>query len=95
MQNLFDVDTPQPLIILRGEYGIISGDNAIIASPNAKSGVVFILSDVSNKITAMAHLDEEQNPEENIEKILSEMAKLGANLSNLTCNIVENDKSSH
>ncbi|MBP7710210.1 MAG: hypothetical protein KA100_03985 [Rickettsiales bacterium] len=94
MLNLFDTDTPQPLIVLRGEYGIIKGDNSIIASPNAKSGVVFILSDAPNKITAMAHLDEHQDIEENIEKILAEMIELGADLKNFKCNLIENEKSS-
>lgn len=95
MLNLFDTDTPQPLIVMRGEYGIISGDNSIIASPNAKSGVVLILSDAPNKITAMAHFDTHQDVEENIEKILAEMLKLGAELKNLKCNLIENDKSAY
>ena len=95
MLNLFDIDTPQPLIILRGEYGIISGDNTIIASPNAKSGTIFILSDTENKITAMGHIDDHQEFEPNIEKILQEMAKMGANLQNLKCNLIENDKPSN
>ncbi len=95
MLNLFDTDTPQPLIVLRGEYGIISGDNAIIASPNAKSGVVLILSDAPNKITAMAHIDEHQDPEKNIKKILAEMVKLGADPKSIKCNLIENDKPSY
>ncbi len=94
MLNLFDIDSPQPLIILRGEYGIISGDNAIIASPNAKSGIIFILSDVQNKITAMGHIDDHQDFEPNIERIIKEMADMGANIQNLKCNLIENDKSS-
>ncbi len=92
MINLFDVDAPQPLIILRGEYGIIKGENAIIASPNAKSGVVFILSDEQNEITAMAHFDNHQDFEKNLEKIFAEMAEMGADLHNLKCNLIENDK---
>ena len=95
MINLFDIDAPQPLIILRGEYGIITGDSSIIASPNAKSGVVFILSDEQNKITAMGHIDDHQDFAENIEKILAEMAAAGANLQNLKCNLIENDQASY
>lgn len=95
MINLFDIDTPQPLIILRGEYGIISGDSSIIASPNAKSGIVILLSDEENKITAMAHIDNHQDFEESIKKILAEMASTGANLEKLKCNLIENDKPSY
>lgn len=92
MINLFDGDTPQPLIILRGEYGIIRGDNSIIASPNAKSGVIVILSDPENKIAALAHFDEEQDLKATIEKIISEMVELGANIQNIKCNLTENDQ---
>jgi chemotaxis receptor (MCP) glutamine deamidase CheD len=95
MLNLFNTDTPQPLIVLRGEYGIISGNNAIIASPNAKSGVVFILSDPQNKITAMAHLDNHQDVEESIKTIIAEMIEIGADPKNLKCNLIENDKPSY
>lgn len=94
MINLFDVDSPQPLIILRGEYGIIKGDNEIIASPNAKSGIIFILSDEQNKVTALAHLDSHQDFEKNLKRILAEMAEMGANIHNLKCNLIENDKPS-
>jgi chemotaxis receptor (MCP) glutamine deamidase CheD len=92
MINLFDIDTPQPLIILRGEYGIIKGDESIIASPNAKTGLIFILSDTENKITAMAHIDNHQDLYQNLEKILSDLSEMGANMQNLKCNMIENDK---
>jgi len=94
MINLSEIGSVQPLVILRGEYGIVKGDNAIIASPNAKSGVVLILSDQENKITAMAHFDSEKNIEENLEKIFTDLTQAGANTQNLKCNLVENDKSS-
>ncbi len=92
MINFFDEDTPQPLIVLKGEYGIISGDNSIIASPNAKNGVVMILSDAKNKVTALAHFDESQDFKENIENIIAEMIDAGADLANLKCNLTENEK---
>ncbi len=92
MINFFEDDTPQPLIILKGEYGIITGDNAIIASPNAKSGVVMILSDEKNKVTALAHFDENHDLSESLENIILEMVKAGAEIKNLKCNLTENDK---
>jgi chemotaxis receptor (MCP) glutamine deamidase CheD len=94
MINLSEINSVQPLVILRGEYGIVKGDSAIIASPNAKSGVVLILSDQENKVTAMAHFDSEKNLEENLEEIFASLTKAGANLHNLKCNLIENDKSS-
>lgn len=92
MINLSDLTTSQPLIILRGEYGIIKGEHALAASPNPKNGVLLVLSDVENKITAMAHFDGEKNLEKNLEKIFDEMSKSGANISNLKCNLIENDR---
>lgn len=93
MINSSGISQSQPLVILKGEYGIVQGDNEVIASPNAKSGVVVILSDPENKIIAMTHFDCEENLEENLEAILSEMAELGANIQNLKCNLIENVKS--
>ncbi len=92
MINLSDITSSQPLVILRGEYGIIRGDNAIIASPNSRNGVVLILSDKENKIAAMAHLDSEKTLEENLEKIFADLTQSGANIQNLKCNLVENVK---
>lgn len=93
MINSSGIPQSQPLVILKGEYGIVEGDNEVIASPNAKSGVVIILSDQTNKILGMTHFDCEENLEENLETILSEMATLGADIKNLKCNLIENVKS--
>lgn len=94
MINLSELASSQPLIILRGEYGVIIGENALIASPNPKNGVLLVLSDSKNKITAMGHFDSEKNIEENLEKILEEMSKSGADILNLKCNLIENDRTS-
>jgi chemotaxis receptor (MCP) glutamine deamidase CheD len=94
MINLLDITSSQPLIILRGEYGIVKGDDMVITSPNAKSGIVLILTDAENKITALAHIDTQENIEENIDKILNEMTEAGANIKNLKCNLIENEKPS-
>jgi chemotaxis receptor (MCP) glutamine deamidase CheD len=93
MINLTDISSCQPLVVLTGEYGIVKGDESIIASPNAKSGVIVIISDQENKITALAHIEDEEKLDENLEKILADMIEMGANSNHLTCNIMENDKS--
>lgn len=93
MINPSIISQSQPLVILKGEYGLAKGDDEVIASPNAKSGVVIILSDSENKIIGMTHFDCEENLEENLEAILSEMAELGADIKNLKCNLIENVKS--
>jgi len=89
MINLSDINSSQPLVILRGEYGIVKGENSLIASPSISSGIVVILSDEENKITAMAHFDGEKNLEENIDKVLSDLAANGAVIKNLKCNVIE------
>ncbi len=88
MINLSEITSAQPLIILRGEYGIIKGENSLIASPNAKNGIVLILSDIENKITALAHFDNESNLEENLEKVFNELTNAGASIKNLKCNLM-------
>jgi chemotaxis receptor (MCP) glutamine deamidase CheD len=93
MINLTDISSCQPLVVLTGEYGIVKGDESIIASPNAKSGVIVIISDQENKITALAHIEDEEKLDENLGKILADMIEMGANSNHLTCNIMENDKS--
>ena len=93
MINLTDISTCQPLVVLRGEYGVVKGDESIIASPNAKSGVIIIISDQENKVTALAHIEDEEKLDENLEKIIADMLEMGADLNYLTCNIMENDKS--
>jgi chemotaxis receptor (MCP) glutamine deamidase CheD len=92
MINLAEIGTTQPLVILRGEYGIIKGSDSIIASPNAKSGVILILSDAENGITAMAHIDGDKNIETNLDKIISDLTLAGANIKNLKCKLIENEK---
>lgn len=94
MINLSNIAIAQPLIILRGEYGIIKGDDALIASPNAKNGIVLILFDQKNKITAMAHFDNENNLEENFEKIFNELIEAGADIKNLKCNLMSKNHGS-
>jgi len=89
---LSEITNSQPLVILRGEYGIVSGHDSVIASPNPKKGVILILTDAINKIVAMAHFDCEENIESNIENVISEMVKQGANTANLKSHIIENDK---
>ncbi|MES2961953.1 MAG: hypothetical protein V4694_06170 [Pseudomonadota bacterium] len=93
MINLTDISTCQPLVVLRGEYGIVKGDESIVASPNAKNGVIVIISDPENKVTALAHIEEEDKVDENLERIIADMIEMGANSNHLTCNIMENDKS--
>ncbi len=61
MINLAELNSLQPLVVLRGEYGIISGETSLIAAPNTSGGMILILSDEINHITAMAHLDGERN----------------------------------
>jgi chemotaxis receptor (MCP) glutamine deamidase CheD len=93
MINLTDISTCQPLVILSGEYGVVKGDDSIIASPNAKSGVIVIISDQENKVTALGHIEDTEKLDENLEKIIADMIEMGADLNHLTCNIMENDKS--
>lgn len=77
---------------MRGEYGTILGENALIASPNPKNGVLLVMSDSKNQITTMVHFDSEKNIEKNLEKILGEMSENGADISSLKCNLIENDR---
>jgi chemotaxis receptor (MCP) glutamine deamidase CheD len=93
MINLTDISTCQPLVVLRGEYGVVKDDESIIASPNAKSGVIVIISDQENKVTALGHIEDTEKLDENLEKIIADMIEMGADLNHLTCNIMENDKS--
>lgn len=92
MINLSEITNSQPIVILRGEYGIVTGTDSVIAAPNPQKGILLILSDAVNKVVAMAHLDCEENIENNIDKILSEMSAKGANISNIKSHIIENDK---
>jgi chemotaxis receptor (MCP) glutamine deamidase CheD len=93
MINLTDISTCQPLVVLRGEYGVVKGDESIIASPNAKSGVIVIISDQENKVTALAHIEDDEKLDENLEKVIADMLEMGADSNSITCNIMENDKS--
>jgi chemotaxis receptor (MCP) glutamine deamidase CheD len=52
-----------------------------------------IISDQENKITALAHIEDEEKLDENLEKVIADMLEMGADSNNLTCNIMENDKS--
>ena len=90
MINLSEISSHETLVILRGEYGVVKGENMLIASPNAKNGMVLIFTDTENKITAMAHLDSCENIKENIEKVFAELFKVGAKIENIKCNLYSN-----
>jgi len=52
----------KPVVILRGEYALTIGSNGLsLASPNAKNGTLLILSDQTQLVTLMAHLDNNQD----------------------------------
>ncbi len=92
MINLSEITNSQPIVILRGEYGIVTGADSVIASPNPQKGLLLILSDQISKVVAMAHLDCEENIESNLDQIINEMIAKGANISNIKSHIIENDK---
>ena len=88
MINLSEISSSNPLVILRGEYGVVKGENALIAAPSIKHGMVLILTDETNHITAMAQFDDEKNLEKNFQKILNDLIASGADIKNLKCNLV-------
>jgi chemotaxis receptor (MCP) glutamine deamidase CheD len=90
MINLSEISLSETLVILRGEYGVIKGEDILIGSPNDKNGIVLILTDTKSKITAMAHLDDYENIEQNVEKILTEIVLVGAEIENIKCKIISN-----
>lgn len=80
--------SPQPFVILRGEYAVLKGEGASIAAPNATNGTVVLLCDEENKIVSVAHLDGEENLAENLQKIFDDLAQAGADFRNLKCTIM-------
>jgi chemotaxis receptor (MCP) glutamine deamidase CheD len=94
MINLSDISSSHPLIILRGEYGVVKGEDILIASPNAKNGIILIMFDQENKITAMAHFDSEDNLEENVEKVFNDIIEAGAEIKNLKCHLMSKNHGS-
>lgn len=90
MINLSEISLSETLVILRGEYGIIKGEDILIGSPNAKNGIVLILTDTKSKITAMAHLDDYKNIEQNIEKFFTDIISVGAKVENIKCKLISN-----
>ncbi|MDX2082708.1 MAG: hypothetical protein SFV53_01805 [Rickettsiales bacterium] len=92
MIDLHNISQQKPEIVLRGEYGIIVGDSLIIA-PNAKNGKIVIMIDAEKQIAAIAHFDAAQKVEENMTNILNDMRKIGSEISEVKCSIME--KESH
>ncbi len=88
MIDIFSIVSSNPLVVLRGEYGIIKGENSIIASPDAKSGIVILISDAENKVSAMAHVDNEENIDQVLEKVIKDLVANGAEIKNLKCNLM-------
>lgn len=92
MINLSEINSQNPLVILRGEYGIIEGENSLIAAPSVKRGSILILFDEINKISAMAHFDGDKNLENSLEIILKELLARGAVLQNLKYNLITKEE---
>jgi len=90
MIDLTNITQKKPEIVLRGEYGIVVGDSLIIA-PNAKNGKILILFDRAKQIAAIAHFDNSQKIEENLNNILNDMVDLGSDLKDIKCSIMEKE----
>ena len=90
MIDLQNITQRKPEIVLRGEYGIVVGDSAIIA-PNAKNGKIVILFDTEKQIAAIAHFDNAEKVDENISNILDEMSQLGSEVKDTKCSIMEKE----
>lgn len=88
MSELSKPPSPTSFVILKGEFAVLQGEGAAIATPNTTSGTVMTLCDTQNKIIAMAHFDDETNLDQNIEKIFDSLKKLGGDVENLKCNIM-------
>ena len=88
MIDLSDLTNHSPLVILRGEYGIVKGENSLLASPNAKNGIILILSSVENQMLVMAHFDDDDKIQANLEKILNEMLQAAGSIKNIKCNLM-------
>jgi hypothetical protein len=94
MINFSEINSQNPLVILRGEYGVTKEENSPIAAPNVKRGSILILFDEINKISAMAHFDGDKNLSENLDKLLQSFVASGAKLENVKYNLItreEND----
>ena len=92
MINLLEVNSQNPLVILRGEYGIIKGENSLIAAPSVKRGSILILFDEVNKVSAMAHFDGDCDLQENLDKIFENLLAKGAKLENLKYNLITKEE---
>ena len=90
MIDLHNISQQKPEIVLRGEFGIVSGDSLIIA-PNAKNGKIVILVDPAKQIAAVAHFDNATKVEENMNNIFGEMKNLGSEIKDLQCNVMEKE----
>lgn len=90
MIDLHNISQQKPEIVLRGEFGIVSGDSLIIA-PNAKNGKIVTLLDLTKQIAAVAHFDNAAKVEENMNNIFGEMKNLGSEIKDLQCNVMEKE----
>lgn len=90
MIDLHNIATVKPEIVLRGEYGLVSGNNIIIL-PNAKNGKIVILFDTEKQIAAIAHFDGADKVEENLNNILNDMRQLGSEIKSTKCNVMEKE----
>ena len=88
MHSLQEISSDKTLVILRGEYAIILGDDQIIASPDAKKGEVLVICDSKRKITLMAHFDNFDHAEKELDKILLSLRDAGWNPNNGECHLV-------
>jgi len=88
MINLSNINSSNTLIVLRGEYGVIKGNDFLIAAPNLKNGSVLMIYDEINKVSSMTYFDGDDNLQANIEKILREMMANGADIANLKYNLI-------
>ncbi len=88
MLNLSKLMSSNTLIISEGEYGVIEGENSLIASSKSNSGIILVLTDKNKKITSMAHINDEESIEENLDRIFADMTSMGADIKNLQCNLI-------
>ncbi len=90
MIDLTNITEHRPDVVLRGEFGITSGDSMIIA-PNAKNGKIVVFIDAHKQVASIAHFDSAEKVEENISRIVDEMKNLGCDLKDVKCSIMEKD----
>ncbi len=90
MIDLSNIAHKNPEVVLRGEYGLAVGDGLIIA-PNAKNGKILILLDTSKQIAAIAHFDNADKLEQNMNNIFNEMRLLGSDIKDVSCSVMEKE----